>query len=102
MIRSFNADKPWDQFIAEQLAGDELAGATHETAAEKVLDPVARELLCATGFLRMAPDGTGDGVDDQNLARNQAIAETLNIVSSSLPRAAIRRLATQSRLSARH
>ncbi|MDA0814497.1 MAG: PSD1 and planctomycete cytochrome C domain-containing protein, partial [Verrucomicrobia bacterium] len=84
VIRSFNADKPWDQFIAEQLAGDELAGATHETAAEKVLDPVARELLCATGFLRMAPDGTGDGVDDQNLARNQAIAETLNIVSSSL------------------
>jgi hypothetical protein len=27
VIRSLNADKPWDQFIQEQLAGDELAGA---------------------------------------------------------------------------
>jgi hypothetical protein len=84
VIRSFNADKPWDRFLTEQLAGDELASATHETAAEKIVDPATRELLSATGFLRMAPDGTGDGVDDQNLARNQAIAETLNIVSSSL------------------
>ncbi|MGK0187855.1 MAG: hypothetical protein ACI9R3_003646 [Verrucomicrobiales bacterium] len=84
VIRSFNADKPWDRFITEQLAGDEIAGATHETAAEKIVDPAKLELLSATGFLRMAPDGTGDGVDDQNLARNQSIAETLNIVSSSL------------------
>ncbi|MCB1096126.1 MAG: PSD1 domain-containing protein [Verrucomicrobiae bacterium] len=84
VIRSFNADKPWDQFITEQLAGDELAGVTHESAAKKIMDPTTRELLSATGFLRMAPDGTGDGVDDQNLARNQSIAETLNIVSSSL------------------
>src|SRR5205823_7805339 len=26
VIRSFNADKPYDQFIREQLAGDELPG----------------------------------------------------------------------------
>src|SRR5438045_3497351 len=32
----------------------------------------------------MAPDGTGDEVPDQNLARNQTIAETIKIVSSSL------------------
>ena len=84
VIRSFNGDKPWDRFITEQLAGDELAGATHETAGKKVLDPAARDLLCATGYLRMAPDGTGDRVDNPNLARNQVIAETMNIVSSSL------------------
>lgn len=84
VIRSFNEDKPWDQFIIEQLAGDELAGATHGNVAELVRDPVQRERMSATGFLRMAPDGTGDSIDDQNLARNQVVAETINIVSSAL------------------
>lgn len=84
VIKSINADKPWDQFILEQLAGDELAGATHENAAAKAADLRARELLAATGFLRMAPDGTGDENGDANLARNQTIAETLKVVSTSI------------------
>jgi len=84
VIRSFNAGKPWDQFITEQLAGDELAGVAAENAQEKAANPQARELLEATGFLRMAPDGTGDEVPDQNIARNQVMAETVKIVSSSL------------------
>lgn len=84
VIRSLNADKPWDDFIREQLAGDELAGVTHENAAAKASDPRARELLAATGFLRMGPDGTGDENGDANLARNQAIAETLKVVSTSI------------------
>jgi hypothetical protein len=84
VIRSFNVDKPWDRFIVEQLAGDELAGATQACAAEKASDPRLAELLVATGFLRMAPDGTGEEVPDVNLARNQVVAETLKIVSSSL------------------
>ncbi len=40
VIRSFNEDKPYDQFIREQLAGDEL-------------DEVTRETLTATGFYRL-------------------------------------------------
>jgi len=40
VIRSFNEDKPYDQFIREQLAGDEISRE----------DP---EMLVATGFLRM-------------------------------------------------
>ena len=84
VIRAFNADQPWNEFIVEQLAGDELAGVTHENAAAKAVDPRTQELLAATGFLRMAPDGTGDGPADQNLARNQVLAETLKVVSSSL------------------
>src|SRR6266498_1376211 len=28
VVRSFNADKPYDRFVREQLAGDELAGFT--------------------------------------------------------------------------
>jgi hypothetical protein len=42
IVRSFNADKPYTQFIMEQLAGDEL-------------DPDNPEALIATGFLRMGP-----------------------------------------------
>src|SRR5687767_201573 len=84
VINSLNADKPWNQFIVEQLAGDELAGVTQENATAKALDPRVQELLAATGFLQMAPDGTGDEVADKNLARNQAVAETLKVVSSSL------------------
>jgi hypothetical protein len=38
----------------------------------------------ATGFLRTAPDGTGGTVDDAPLARNQVVAETIKVVSTSL------------------
>jgi hypothetical protein len=40
VIRSLNADKPYDQFIREQLAGDELAEVTPET-------------IIATGYYRL-------------------------------------------------
>ena len=84
VIRSINEDKPWSEFIQEQLAGDELAGATHADTQQAVLDPKRRDDLIATAFLRMAPDGTGDGVDDAKLARNQVIAEEMKITGSSL------------------
>lgn len=84
VICALNADKPWDQFIQEQLAGDELAKVDRDLARDAITDPARRELLTATGFLRMAPDGTGDQVPDEKLARNQVVAETLKVVSSSL------------------
>ncbi|MCB1063967.1 MAG: PSD1 domain-containing protein [Verrucomicrobiae bacterium] len=84
VIRSINADKPWDDFLQEQLAGDELAGATHGDYQQAVLDSKRTDQLIATAFLRMAPDGTGDGVDDPKLAKNQVIAEQLKITTSSL------------------
>ena len=42
VLRSFNADKPYDQFIREQIAGDEI-------------DESDSEMLVAVGFLRMGP-----------------------------------------------
>ena len=42
VVRSFNEDKPYDQFVREQIAGDEINGS----------DP---EHIIATGFLRMGP-----------------------------------------------
>jgi hypothetical protein len=48
VTRFFNNDKPYNQFIIEQIAGDELWG---KQSKEKK-DP---ELLVATSFLRMGP-----------------------------------------------
>jgi hypothetical protein len=43
VIDSFNSDRPFDEFIRQQLAGDEL-------------EPDNKEALIATGFLRLYPD----------------------------------------------
>ncbi|HSI12156.1 MAG TPA: DUF1549 domain-containing protein, partial [Chthoniobacter sp.] len=84
VIRSFNEDKSWRDFITEQLAGDELAGVTQTDYQTAVQDPKKRDDLIATAFLRMAPDGTGDPNDDAKLARNQVVAEEIKVLSSSL------------------
>lgn len=53
VIRAFNNDKPYNDFVLEQIAGDELAD---KIAANGSLSPERRsELLVASGFLRMGP-----------------------------------------------
>jgi mono/diheme cytochrome c family protein len=79
VIQAFNEDKPFDRFIQEQLAGDELM-----TSPLSSLSKADAQLLTATGFLRMAPDGTGSAVPDKMLARNDTVADTVRIVSTSL------------------
>ena len=44
VIRAFNADKPFNRFVMEQLAGDELPAAE-----------VTGETLIATGYYRLGP-----------------------------------------------
>jgi mono/diheme cytochrome c family protein len=78
VIRAFNSDKPFDDFIIEQLAGDELV---NQPAAN--LSPDDLDKLIATGFLRTAPDGTASGAD-RKAASNQTVADTLQIVSTAL------------------
>ncbi|MEO6336876.1 MAG: DUF1549 and DUF1553 domain-containing protein [Verrucomicrobiota bacterium] len=56
VVRSINGDKPYDRFIQEQLAGDELAN--YQPGVD--ITPEMAELLTATHFLRNAPDGTGE------------------------------------------
>ncbi len=80
VVRSLNADKPFDQFIREQLAGDEMVKQPY-----KNLSPEDTEKLTATAFLRMVPDGTASAATgEQKTARNAVVAETLKVVSSSL------------------
>ena len=75
VIRAFNSDKPLNQFVIEQLAGDELVPQPWAN-----LKPEQIELLAATGFLRTAPDGTTTGATDAE----QVVTDTIKIVTSSL------------------
>jgi len=77
VIDAHNADQAWDRFLVEQLAGDELVKPPYTN-----LPPERLRLLTATGYLRNAPDGTVG--DDSAAARNQVMAETIKIVSTSL------------------
>jgi hypothetical protein len=79
VIRSFNADKPLDHFVIEQLAGDELV-----LRPWRNLPPDQIETLAATGFLRTAADGTSTSAADEPRAANQVVADTLKIVGSAL------------------
>lgn len=77
VVNALNQDKPFDAFVREQLAGDEMVPQPH-----KNLSPEAVEKITATGFLRMAADGTGAMND--NAARNATIADTIKIIGSAL------------------
>ena len=76
VIRSFNDDKPYDRFLLEQIAGDEL----FDYKAVKKLTPEQFDNLVATGFLRMCQDGFTQYVRD----RFDMLAEQLEVVSSSV------------------
>ena len=77
VIQAFNQDLPWDQFITWQLAGDELIEPPLKNFTNAEI-----EKLSATGFLRMAMDGTSRGNNEEN--RNAVVRDTIEIVSSSL------------------
>jgi hypothetical protein len=80
VIRSFNQDKPYTRFVAEQLAGDELVdwrGAHHFT-------PEIRELLIATGFLRTAQDYSHEPESNIPLNHFAVLHDTVEIIGSSL------------------
>ncbi len=66
VVRSFNADKPFDRFAREQLAGDEI-------------DPRDPELLVATGFLRMGPWEL-TGMEVARIARQRFLDDVTNSV----------------------
>lgn len=63
VIRSLNADKPYDRFVAEQIAGD-------------VIDPANPDAVVATGFIAAGPwDFVGhtelrEGTTDKEIARS--------------------------------
>ena len=69
VVRSFNADKPYDQFIKEQIAGDEMESKNAEA-------------LIATGFLRMGPWEL-TGMEVAKIARQRFLDDVTNSVGES-------------------
>jgi hypothetical protein len=83
VIAALNSGKPFDAFVREQLAGDEIAAreGLHANSPKPEEKKRYAELVTATGFLRMAPDGTA--TQNDLLARNTSITDTLKIVSNA-------------------
>jgi hypothetical protein len=78
VVRSLNADKPFDQFIREQLAGDESVPGEPQTAAEQ-------DSLIATGFLRLGPqDNSAAQFGEAGKVRQQLMADLVETTSSAL------------------
>jgi hypothetical protein len=71
VIRAFNNDKPFDRFITEQIAGDEIA-------------PKEDETLIAAGFNRLGPLRKNAGNQDLAYNRNEVLTEMTNVTAASL------------------
>ena len=85
VVRALNADRPFDQFVREQIAGDELAelpvknGEAADLSLPGNVDPLRRiELLEATHYLRCGQDGSGesDGNPDEVRVDRYTVLET--------------------------
>ena len=80
VVRSLNADKPFDQFITEQLAGDEEVEWRNVAGYE----PETLDALVATGFLRVVPDDTDEAELNRPLERNEIVGRVTESVASNL------------------
>ena len=77
VIRAFNADKPFDRFILEQLAGDELLEGPPRDVSEQ-------DALIATGYLRLGPHDNAAGLfNEQDRSRAELMADLTETTSSA-------------------
>ena len=70
VINAFNRDLPYDEFIRQQLAGDEI-------------DPSDPELLIATGFHRLGAVRRNAGNQEVSSSRNEVLTERTDIVGAA-------------------
>jgi len=77
VIDAFNTDKPYDQFIVEQLAADRLIAVDAKGQAKKPAEikPEERELLAAMGFLTLGNQFNG--------RRNDIIADQIDVTTKA-------------------
>ena len=80
VIHAFNSDKPYDRFLLEQIAGDELLD--YENAP--VVTEEMIENLTATGFLRMAIDQTGSRTMNFVPERLGVISDAVTVLGSGV------------------
>src|SRR5436190_3461671 len=73
VIRSLNADKPFDRFVLEQIAGDELPANSNNEEDTKV----------AAGFHRLGPVRRNAGNTDVAFSRNEVLTEMTDAVGAA-------------------
>ncbi len=79
VIQAFNDDKPFDQFLTEQIAGDEMV----DWRRAETFDERTVSLLTATGFLRNVDDHTD--FDQYGIEkRYEVVNETLDMFSTAI------------------
>ncbi|MDG2222360.1 MAG: PSD1 and planctomycete cytochrome C domain-containing protein [Rubripirellula sp.] len=80
VIRAFNDDKPYNEFLIQQLAGDELVDYEH---AKEITEAMVENLV-ATGFLRMGIDQTGSRTMNFVPERLGVIGDAITVVGEGL------------------
>ena len=80
VIRSQNVDKPYDRFLLEQIAGDELADAEHAATVTQEIE----DNLVATAFLRQAPDPTWANLTGFVPDRLEVTADSIDVLGSGV------------------
>lgn len=70
VVASFNEDKPYNQFVKEQLAGDEM-------------DPGNETYMVASGFNRLGPLRKNAGNQNVASSRNEVLTEMTNVVGAA-------------------
>ena len=80
VIAALNDDVPYDQFVREQIAGDEMV----DWRRAPVFTPEIRKKLIATGFLRNARDESHEPESNIPLIFYGVLHNTLDITCSSL------------------
>jgi hypothetical protein len=80
VIAAFNQDLPYDQFVREQLAGDEMVDWRHA----RTYTPEIRDHLIATGLLRNARDETHEPESNIPLVFYGVLHNTVEIIGNSL------------------
>jgi hypothetical protein len=86
VIAALNKDKPYDRFLQEQIAGDELSDYWTVTQTRKDLGRDVVEALVATGFLRCASDTSRPELANLKNAIGyyyQTLDDTVKIVAST-------------------
>ncbi len=78
IVRSFNEDRPYDQMIRQQLAGDEMVS----WRGAKRYTPEILDALTATGFLRCSEDLTGE--DRRPFTVWSVLHDTMSQIGTSL------------------
>src|SRR5262249_58966990 len=70
VVAAFNDDRPFDRFVLEQLAGDEIDASDHD-------------LLIAAGFYRLGPVRRNAGNQELAFSRHETLTEMTDAVGTA-------------------